>query len=139
MNQLTHFKSCYNLGQNVRFSQCIDIDTRIIQTDLSKECCTQEKGKYVSKTNLCINPINSNYGICCMKHTTDDSIIGIWSNFTLVEGFMAHNTDQVNCAKKHRKHNPNKLDKVKTQNLPILDSTKSTTNKKKKSAYNDLD
>jgi hypothetical protein len=72
-----------------------------------------------------------------MGYTNNDIMVGIWSNFTLVEGFMAHSKKQLDCAKKHRKNKKSKEDKVKDKNLPRLNLVKSSN--KQISAYDDLD
>lgn len=139
---LTQFGGCYNLGGNSRYSQCIDIDTREIKLNYTQTCCTESKGKYNSKTHLCTNNISSNYTLCCMKYSSKEGFIGIWSNFTLVEGFMAHNSKQFNCANKKRKHKTKSIHSISNiepivngtkKNLPTLKSNRT------KSVYDDID
>ena len=104
---LTRFNPCVPLNNNLRFSQCINIDTRVIDIATSKKCCQSISGEYLESEVLCRNTVNSDYGICCMQATSHNrGFIGIWSNFTMVEGFLAHTDHQLNCADQKRLEAP---------------------------------
>ncbi|CAO3628098.1 unnamed protein product [Cunninghamella echinulata] len=100
--------SCLSSVANIRYSNCINIDTREVLIRPTKECCHKNNGHFIPKLNLCSNDISSDYTICCMTYTKKNEIIGIWSNYTVIEGRMIHNHEQMNCLNKKHKKGENK-------------------------------